>query len=394
LDAQPIPDEVEVEGSPPAGPWSVSKIYVHNFRTFVNFEWSPPSVCVLVGENGAGKTALLDVLRLLQDLLVRGSAINGADAAITRTRWLRDAEQIIELEMRAASDFYRYRLGIQLPAGQPTIREELHCNGGLLYRADLGQVELFGDTPASIARTTISFDRRRSFLAALEPRHDNQRLIAFRNAVGSILVLKPDASRIHGQAQGESTYLEHDLSNFASWFLSRVAEDLEATTLLMADLKTALRGFSTIRSERVSDKAKTLSVRFVFKEASYDLTWDELSDGQRLIIALYGLLHLGLANASLIIVDEAENFVGPSEIQRWLRAMGDSANERGQQLLYVSHNQEAINYLAADGIWRMWRDPDAGHTRIAPLIPDEEAGMSAYDELKLQLGGAAGPPSE
>jgi predicted ATPase len=37
------------------------RIYVHNYRTFVSFEWRPPLACVLVGDNGSGKSALLDV---------------------------------------------------------------------------------------------------------------------------------------------------------------------------------------------------------------------------------------------------------------------------------------------------------------------------------------------
>jgi predicted ATPase len=37
----------------------LKRIYIHNYRTFVNFEWEPPPACVLVGANGVGKSALV-----------------------------------------------------------------------------------------------------------------------------------------------------------------------------------------------------------------------------------------------------------------------------------------------------------------------------------------------
>jgi AAA15 family ATPase/GTPase len=36
------------------------RLYIHNFRSFVNFEWRPPAVSGLVGSNGAGKSALME----------------------------------------------------------------------------------------------------------------------------------------------------------------------------------------------------------------------------------------------------------------------------------------------------------------------------------------------
>ncbi|MBN1610908.1 MAG: AAA family ATPase [Polyangiaceae bacterium] len=384
LDAQPF---AEVEPSEPlvgSGPGTVSRLYVHNFRSFVNFEWKPPAACVLVGENGAGKTALLEVLWLLQELLVSGLAVDATGALSARTVWLDDPEQTIELDIDRGEESFRYRLVIRWDGEQPSIREELRGSGVRLYQADAGLVELFGDSPPPL-RTTIPFDRRRSFIASLEPRPDNRRVTAFRELVASIWAIKPDANRILGTANEESNHLKRDLSNFASWYLARVAEDPDALAALVQDLRRALAGFASLRFERISPKSRALLVRFSFGETSYELGWAELSDGQRLLIALYGMLRFGLPRASLIAIDEVENYVSPSEIQPWLRAVADAAADHRQQLLLVSHHPESINYLAADSAWRMWRDPDAGHTRIDRLQPDLDAGVTAYDALKLEL---------
>ncbi|MBL8919053.1 MAG: AAA family ATPase [Myxococcaceae bacterium] len=369
----------------------LKRLYAHNFRSFVNFEWVPPRASVLVGENGAGKSAFVEVLWLLQDLLVHGRTVDETPSTSARTEWLQDELQSFELEAIVASDAFHYRLDIRLETGRTAVREELKANGAVLYRADGGKVELFGDDPPSaVARTTIPFDRRRSFISALEQRADNKRIIAFREAIGSIWAVKPDPRRLGGAAVAENPWLERDLSNFASWYRSRMGEDPDATDALRRDLQAVLAGFSTLRLEPISPEVKDLRARFSFGQRTHELGWAKLSDGQRLLIALYGLLRLGLPRASLIVLDEAENYVAPQGIQPWLQAVGDAAAEKNQQLLVVSHHPETINYLAADGTWRMWRDKDAGHIRIAPLLPDLASGVTAYDAFKFVAESRSG----
>ena len=62
----------------------------------------------------------------------------------------------------------------------------------------------------------------------------------------------------------------------------------------------------------------------------------------------------------------------------------DTITANHHQLIVVSHHPESINYLAADSIWHMWRDTASGHTRIAPLKPNREAGEAAYEAAKAE----------
>lgn len=362
------------------------RLNVHNFRTFVNFEWSLPQSGIVVGENGSGKSALLEVLWFLREILVDGASLDDTVAASARTVWL-TGDQVFELQAVLAGELYKYRLRIDTANGRSALTEELQADNALLYYAGEGKVLLYGDQPTGEPRATIPFDRRRSFLAALEPRPDNQRLTTFRAAIEGIWAFKPDPRRLGGAATSESRHLARDLSNFASWYRSRVGEDLEASELLRQDLARALPGFRTLKLVPIAPDVKDLQVQFRFGSASHDLPWAKLSDGQRLLIAMYGLLRFGFAGASLIALDECENYVAPGEIQPWLRALAESVHDRGQQLLVVSHHPEAINYLAADSAWRMWRDPDAGFARIEELLPDRDSGQTAYELAKFAEAG-------
>lgn len=63
-------------------------------------------------------------------------------------------------------------------------------------------------------------------------------------------------------------------------------------------------------------------------------------------------------------------------IQPWLRKLTELAHVSDEQVILISHHPEAINYLAADSAWRVWRDPQGGHSRIEP---DLDVGETAYD---------------
>jgi ATPase subunit of ABC transporter with duplicated ATPase domains len=77
-----------------------------------------------------------------------------------------------------------------------------------------------------------------------------------------------------------------------------------------------------------------------------------LSDGQRVLIALYSLL-FGLKDEGVsLFLDEPDNFVALREVQPWLMALTDLAGEGIEQAVLISHHPEIINYLAASsGRW-------------------------------------------
>jgi len=52
----------------------LSRLYINNYRCFVNFELRPGGRSLLLGYNGTGKSSIFDVLAALQDISRRGSA--------------------------------------------------------------------------------------------------------------------------------------------------------------------------------------------------------------------------------------------------------------------------------------------------------------------------------
>ncbi len=359
----------------------LKRIYIHNYRTFVNFEWSPPMACVLVGENGSGKSSLMDVLVQLKALLVFGLSVVELKLSSERTEWLKEPEQKLELELEHAGESFRYLLTHHSEERHSSIREELYGDGVLIYRSRDGKVELLGDGAAS-PPVVIPYDRYRSFISALEPQDNNRQIVKFRDSLESICTIRPDPMSFHEVSKQESARLRVDLSNFADWYRTKVGQDPEAAVQVMSDLRESVTGFVQLRLEPVSSEHKELRVRFKFGSKSHELGWSKLSAGQRLLIALYGMFRLAFNRVNTFVLDEIENYVAPKEIQPFLRKLLDASAEAGKQVIVISHHPESINYLAADSIWRMWRDPVGGHTRIAKVEADLDSGETAYDLVK------------
>ena len=364
----------------------LKRIHIHNYKTFVNFEWSPPQVCALAGENGSGKTAFIETLWAIRELVVEGKRIDETVLPASRTAWLTEPAQIVELELDHDGNHFVYRLECLQGQRTPEVRERLAASSVDLYRSGDGKVELFGDAPLPTPRTTIPFERRRSFLAVLEGRQDNRRIVAFRAAIEAMWRLKPDPARMNSAAAAESDWLAPDLSNFAGWYRAKVQEDPESSAALQLDLRSALVGFAQLRLEALTQRTRELRARFDFGKTTHELSWSELSEGQRLLIALHGFLRFAVKHATVLLLDEIENYVALPEIQPWLRGVVDTMSSKDGQLIVVSHHPESIDYLAADAVWVMSRDRLAGHTRIARLEPDRDAGETASGAL---MAGAA-----
>lgn len=366
-----------------AGRAMLKRLSADNYRSLSNFELQPAEpVLLLVGNNGSGKTSLWEVLAGLQDLIVRGHVVDAAFPSESLTRWRKDTVQRFELEAEIAASQYHYSLEVVHDVERRTARvgrEQLKADGALLYESEGGDVGLFGDQPLDKPRTTFPADSRRSFLSVLEPRKENVRTIAFRQFVAKIWLLSPDPHTIDPMSRQEADSLDRTGSNLVSWLRAVFLESPEVQSRLNEDLRDVLAGFQTLRLEKAGN-ARELVLSFRANDADYQLPLGQLSDGQRILLLLYALLHAAAPQASLLVLDEPENFVAPREIQPWLVQLAQALRRHGNQALVVSHNPEVINYLAPDGGIVLSR-PGGGATRVRPLQLDPETELLPSEQL-------------
>src|ERR1035438_8007604 len=84
----------------------LTRIYIDNFRCFVNFEYRPEKKQLLLGANGSGKSSLLEAIRCVKSFI---AGEENPFTQSTRTRWQDKPLQVIEVDALLDRKEYLYR---------------------------------------------------------------------------------------------------------------------------------------------------------------------------------------------------------------------------------------------------------------------------------------------
>ncbi|MEO7995470.1 MAG: hypothetical protein ABI743_13820, partial [bacterium] len=124
----------------------LTRLYVKNYKTLMEFKCSLGARQLLLGGNGSGKSAVVEILELVRDFCVRGVPLDGRVQEETRTHWVIDPEQEIELEVILPSGrlvIYKLVLHTRGEPARPAVAfEELRHKDEPLVRVQYGELEL------------------------------------------------------------------------------------------------------------------------------------------------------------------------------------------------------------------------------------------------------------
>lgn len=351
----------------------INSVYIDNFRCFSDFTYSPGGFELLLGENGSGKTSVFDVLESLRDIVTKGEPTETIFPVESLCKWraTTDGRQEFRLEIQGSSGLYSYAIVIdhELPRGVKNriASESLKFNDQKVFEFDGHEVHLYNDR--GTAGPVFPFDWSRSGIATVPERHDNTRLTWFRNRMGAIKVFSPDPPAMDALTKKPASSPERSLHNLASWLYSVQSGDFEIGASVAASLRTAIRGFAKHRFPQIGSSSHELFVDFEFRDEEqnriankYEISFDALSEGQRNLFALYTILHAAVKTGATVCIDEPDNFVALREIQPWLSALQEQAQDSECQVLLISHHPELINQVAAHSGQMFERGSDGATT--------------------------------
>ena len=90
----------------------LKRVYIDNFRCFVNFELALDQQVLVLGLNGTGKSSFLDVLRGVRSVVSGDRKPDEIFPYSSRTRWQSLAQQTFELEVDLEEQ-YVFRLELE-----------------------------------------------------------------------------------------------------------------------------------------------------------------------------------------------------------------------------------------------------------------------------------------
>lgn len=331
----------------------LKRIYIDNFRCLVNFELEVDEINLLMGSNGAGKSTVFEVLQKIQTFTSGDSKVEGIFKSADCTRWQTSPIQRFELEIIGNGGVYKYELGVEHNREKCRVEyERLWFDNQPLLKFELAEVKLYRDDHS--AGPQYSSDWSQSMLPSLMPRNDNTKLTWFRDRMTRFIIVRIIPSLMVDESSQEEMHLSDKMENYVSWY-RYLSQDQGKVAELGNIIGEVLDGFMNFKFERVSEQNSVLKLRFsgIDSTKPIDYRLGELSDGQKMLIGLYTLLHGTKSEDYTLCIDEPENFLALPEIQPWLIQLYDLCTDGKIQALLISHHPELINYLLASpiGYW-------------------------------------------
>ena len=355
----------------------LKRLYVDNYKCLVNFELFLDPTTLLAGLNGTGKSTIFDLLEKLRVFVAGETSLGDNFPSDSITHWQRSNMQTFELTVTGGPDGtvedYQYLLKLEHDQARERCRvrsEIVQTHSDLLFRFRDGEIELFRDDRS--AGPKFPFDWSRSGLVAVVERHDNTRLSWFKRWLRDVYIVRLDPALMQSRGEREVIHPNKNMSDFACWYRHLMQERPREISELFKSLNQVFDGFSALELLQDAETARTLKVRFEASvredepRKSFQLGFQELSDGQRALVALYTLLHVAKSQPTTLCLDEPDNFVALAEIQPLIFEFCDVADGNGSQVIFASHHPEIIDHPGISGKFLLGRD-NGGPTRITPL---------------------------
>jgi predicted ATPase len=329
----------------------IKRFYIDNYKSLVNFDLQLSELTLLLGPNGVGKTSVLDGVYAIRQLLNGEAKVTDKNVfpTPTLTRWQNRNKQVFEMDVVLDFGEVTYRLELEHERATRKARiglERLDERGQPLFCFEMGEVHLYRDDHSQ--GPSFGADWTESALARVPARPDNTKLTRFLDTMRKVIVCGLYPASFETESSTEDAMLTRDARNFSAWYRQISLERQELVPEFTSALQEVIDGFRAIRLEKAGLDSRALIVMFDEHGDRYELRLDEVSDGQRALIALYSLVRLAAGQGYTLFLDEPDNYIALAEIQPWLIDLSDACGSEVPQAVICSHHPELIDYLGAD----------------------------------------------
>jgi len=251
--------------------------------------------------------------------------------------------------------------------------ERLWFDDKPLMSFESGNLQLYRDDHSR--DKDFPFARDQSVLALLPAAQDNRLLTWFKKYMEQkLVILKIDPTVMGSESEEEENRLSATMDNFASWY-RHISQDQGKIIEITGTLKEILKNFNNFRFAEAglsqileadfsdtSDNSRLIRYRF-----------HELSDGQRVLIALYTLIYAVRSRGVTLCLDEPDNFLALPEIQPWLLTLDEFCDSGEIQALLISHHPQMIDDMAVSSGY--WFERHNGSVRVKRITESDGAGL-------------------
>ncbi len=361
----------------------IDYIYINNYKSFVNFKIEFEQLNILMGRNGTGKSNVLLIIKHLCTFICGGEGVKTTTLFpfSTKTRWINSNIQTFEMGVSDKDHKYLYRLEIEQNRernnGIVGI-ERIMCDDKLIYHTEKCVTRVYDDNGLN-ERVAYTYSTM-SGVSVVPIDEEHSHLSGFINAVRRIIYCSIDPRRMYDLIENDVYGPYYDFSNIATTFVALqllYPDSYQDIKTAIQEIDPTFQGVHTM----VANIEKFLAADFLFDGVKVTLRFDELSDGEKMLFALYLILYGLEKNGFVVLLDEPDNYVSLKEIQPWCIQMENLIGDENQMII-VSHHPEMIDCLASSyGIW--FDRLRSGESVVVgdPYYNKEEAHFMTYSEL-------------
>lgn len=326
------------------------------------------SSVLLIGKNGAGKTAVGLALGILQKIAQGTNRVDDLVKSKNLTRGRADVPMRFEIEVELDAKSYEYVIAFDVPEGGKELRvleEKLAVGGTPVYTRKYAQVRL-AKTSAQV-ETKFPIDVHLVALPIIQEESKTAPLFIFKQWLARLLILRPIPSLISGDSRHETLWPNTPVTDFGAWFSGLLAYAPAAYAKIDEYLKQVMPDLQDIRNPMVGTNSRSLSVHFSNDQGSLTIPFRYLSDGEKCFMICAMVLAANHTYGPLVCFwDEPDNYLALDEIGHFVLALR-KAFQSGGQFIATSHNAEAIRRFSEENTLFLYRKNHLEPTIIRPL---------------------------
>ncbi|KZK79374.1 DNA replication and repair protein RecF [Pseudovibrio sp. W64] len=165
-----------------------------------------------------------------------------------------------------------------------------------------------------------------------------------------------------------------------------LVKDLDALKRLVGEQEPA-EFFRDLESTHVSQLIEDVRINVRVKKNKTPVTFSELSEGERQLLTVLGLMRFTAGEESLFLLDEPDTHLNPrwsvdylNYIQKFI-ASTDDEQEDTSHIVLTTHNPMAIAELEREQVQILSVDDSEKHRRVVANMPDESPKGMGYASI-------------
>jgi len=363
----------------------ITELRVHNYFSLVNFELTFGDLNILIGSNGSGKTAAMAALRKLRDVILATGDIQTIFPPLSKTRWLDSDISEFQVSTRQSEGEFEYRLIIRHASGlekSQILEESLKHNGKSIFSFKDGIIKLFNDSYNKEAE--FHGDSTRSGLGIISEGPNNKLLGSFKAQISKVVYVQPNPYLMESLSESEVNMVSSSMDNLSSWIRSLI-QDVQIAIDIQAHLANFLEGFRSLVFQDLGVGRRFMTARFKAEGIETMFAFEELSEGQRVIIGLVALIEYAKRYGAILILDEPDNFVSPHIVNLWFAELqARTYYEQEFQCILISHHPQIMDQMVDTGV--LFMRAAGGHTITKDVSDDDSKAVSEIMARGWQSG--------